>query len=179
MMKISGSDSLTVTKTSGGYSLATGNVVVGEEGGLTRAYFELRIDSGGGDYGTLGSFYIGAVRDGLDHEKAHYQSTNAWFNHLVYGSLYGNGKEGSDAQGGGTIKVGDRVGVLIDTEGEGRVLFFKNGKQFGPGFVGGVSGRLVLGVQTYYEGCQCTLLPDAEEPAEPFTKWEGYRCNYR
>jgi len=40
--------------------------------------------------------------------------------------------------------------------------------------VGGVSGRLVLGVQMYCAGCQCTLLPDAEEPAEPFTKWEGY-----
>ena len=66
------------------------------------------------------------------------------------------------------------MGVLIDTQGEGRVLFFKNGQQFGPGFVGGVSGRLVLGVQMYGTGCQVTLLPDAEEPAEPFTKWEGY-----
>ena len=74
-------------------------------------------------------------------------------------------------QGYGTIKVGDRVGVLIDTEGEGRVLFFKNGEQFGPGFVGGVSGRLVLGVQMANGGCQVTLLPDAEEPAEPFTKY--------
>ena len=66
------------------------------------------------------------------------------------------------------------MGVLIDTEGEGRVLFFKNGEQFGPGFVGGVRGRLVLGVEMLFEGCQCTLLPDAEEPAEPFTKWGGY-----
>ena len=54
------------------------------------------------------------------------------------------------------------------------IQFFKNGKQFGPGFVGGVSGRMVLGVQTYYEGCQVTLLPDAEEPAEPFTKWVAH-----
>ena len=90
---------------------------------------------------------------------------------MDYGSLWGNSKEGNDMQGMGSIKVGDRVGVLIDTEGEGRVLFFKNGQQFGPGFVGDVSGRLVLGVQTYWRECQCTLLPDAEEPAEPFTKW--------
>ena len=55
------------------------------------------------------------------------------------------------------------MGVLIDTEGEGRVLFFKNGRQFGPGYMGGVSGRLVLGVQMYNEGQQVTLLPDAEE----------------
>ena len=45
-MKISGPDCLTVTLQRSGYNLATGNVVVGEEGGLTRAYFELRIDSG-------------------------------------------------------------------------------------------------------------------------------------
>ena len=94
---------------------------------------------------------------------------------MKHGSLCGNGKQGSDLQGDASIKVGDRVGVLIDTEGEGRVLFFKNGLQFGPGFVGGVSGRVLLGVQMYSQGCQCTLLPDAEEPAEPFTKWEGYR----
>ena len=90
------------------------------------------------------------------------------------GSLYGN-LHGSDGQGKDTIKVGDRVGVLIDTEGAGRVLFFKNGEQFGPGHVGGVNGRLVLGVHMLYKDQQCTLLPDAEEPAEPFTKWEGYR----
>ena len=65
------------------------------------------------------------------------------------------------------------MGVLIDTEGEGRVLFFQNGEQFGPGYVGGVSGRLVLGVQMGCIRCQVTLLPDAEEPAEPYTKWQG------
>jgi hypothetical protein len=45
--------------------------------------------------------------------------------------MYGDGSR----QGAGAIRVGDKVGVLIDTEGEGRVLFFKNGKQSGPGFV--------------------------------------------
>ena len=175
-MMISGADSLTVTQQSKGWCLATGNV----EDGLTRAYFELRIDSGDSDDGSLGGFYIGAVREGLDHDnyrcsKYHFTSNNAWCLDMLYGGLCGNGKYSSDEQGDGTIKVGDRVGVLIDTEGEGRVLFFKNGEQFGPGFVGGVSGRLVLGVQMKNEGCQCTLLPDAEEPTEPFTKWKGYR----
>ena len=61
-MKISEPDALTVTKQcSSSYGLATGNVVVGEEGGLTRAYFELRIDSGNSDDGDLGLFFIGAV----------------------------------------------------------------------------------------------------------------------
>ena len=174
-MKISGPESLTVTQQSQDLGLATGNVVVGEEGGLTRAYFELRIDSGSSSVYGLGSFFIGAVREGLDHEKAHYDSNNAWFVHLYNGDLFGNGKKGSDTQGRGTIKVGDRVGVLIDTEGEGCVLFFKNGQQFGPGYVGGVSGRLVLGVQLGNVNHQVTLLPDADEPAEPFMKWEGYK----
>ena len=57
--------------------------------------------------------------------------------------------------------------MLIDTEGEGRLLFFKNGRQSNPGFVGGVSGGLVPGVNMHYQGQQVTvtLLPDAEEPA--------------
>jgi len=66
------------------------------------------------------------VREGLDHEKVHHNSTNAWFLNLNYGGLYGNGNYNSDGQGEGTIKVGDRAGVLIGTEGEGRVLFFKS-----------------------------------------------------
>ena len=139
--------------------------MVREEGGPTRAHFELHIGSGRMYGGVLHDFFIGAVREGLDHEKDHYQSNNAWFLEIDDGSLFGNGKRESDKQGYDAINVGDRVGVLIDTEGEGRVLFFKNGQQFGPGFVGGVSGRLVLGVQMYSQGCQCTLLPDAEEPA--------------
>ena len=169
-IQISEPDSLTVTQQSQDWGLATGNVVVGEEGGLTRAYFELRIDSGRSSNGGFGEFYIGAVRESLDHDKMHYNSSNAWVLYMWDGSLYGNGKDRNDDQGYGSIKVGDRVGVLIDTEGEGRVLFFKNGEQFGPGFAGGVSGHLVLGVQMYFKGQQVTLLPDAEEPAEPFTK---------
>ena len=86
-MKISGPDSLTTTQHSQDWSLATGNVVVGEEGGLTRAYFELRIDSGKSSGGSLSSFYIGAVREGLDHDKGHYTSNNAWFLDMKYSAL--------------------------------------------------------------------------------------------
>ena len=163
-------ESLTVTQQGVGHSLATCGIVVGGDG-CRRFSFELLIDSGHIDIG-LNCFFIGAVRQGVDHNKTHFTSNDAWYLNMGYGSLYGNGKRGSDEQGDDTIKVGDRVGVLIDTEGEGRVLFFKNSQQYGPGFVGGVSGRLVLGVQTLQKGCQVTLLPDAEEPAEPFTKWE-------
>ena len=135
-MKISEPDSLTVTNRNFGWGLATGNVVVGEEGGLTRAYFELRIDSSRSTDGLcngLGNFLIGAVREGLDHDNSQQRSNNAWFLYLDHGGLCGNDKLGIAQQGEGSIKVGDRVGVLIDTEGEGRVLFFKNKQQYGPG----------------------------------------------
>ena len=139
-------------------------MVVGGDGRKT-FYFELRIDSGsGGSDGDLRGFYIGAVRQGIDHNGNHAKSNGAWYMHMYGGNLYGNGKEQSDSQGKGSIEVGDRVGVLIDTEGDGRVVFFKNGKKFGPGFRGGVKGKLLLGVQTRWEGQQCTLLPDATVP---------------
>ena len=48
-MKISKPGALTVAKQSNDYHLATGSVVVGGGDGVTRAYFELRIDSGGSD----------------------------------------------------------------------------------------------------------------------------------
>ena len=168
---ISGAESLTVTQQSSGFSLATCGIVVGGDGRKT-FYFELRIDSGDSD-GDLSSFYIGAVRQGIEHNKDHAvkRSNDAWYLNVSDGSLCGNGKRDSDKQSFGSIKVGDRVGVLIDTEGDGRVVFFKNGKKFGPGFSGGVKGKLLLGVQTYGTGQQCTLLPDATVPTEPFTEW--------
>ena len=168
---ISGAESLTVTQQSHRKdSLATCGIVVGGDGCKT-FYFELRIDSGGGSDGDLRDFLIGAVRQGIDHNEDHYDSNDAWYLNMIYGSLFGNGKMNSDEQGRGSIKVGDRVGVLIDTEGDGRVVFFKNGKKFGPGFSGGVKGKLLLGVQTYFTGCQVTLLPGATVPTEPFTEW--------
>ena len=94
-MKISEPESLTITHQSEfGYCLATGNVVVGEEGGLTRAYFELRIDSGDSSDGDLSNFFIGAVREGLDHQKSHYASTNASFLNMRNSSLWGQRQEG-------------------------------------------------------------------------------------
>jgi len=80
-MKLIGPDSLTVTKAEQGdtYILETKNVLVGEEGGLTRAYFVLRIDSGRSSDGKFYDFFIGAVREGvLDHDECRRSSNNAW-----------------------------------------------------------------------------------------------------
>ena len=68
-------------------------------------------------------------------------------------SLWGNDKRGDDVQDG--LKVGDRVGVLVDLDGGegsngGSVRFFVNGSEYGPGFKSGVRGPVVLGVELTY-----------------------------
>ena len=113
-MKISEPDSLTVTHQRQGWGLATGNVVVGEEGGLTRAYFELRIDSGNSDYEYLGNFFIGAVREGLDHDKHHGSSNNAWLIDMADGSLHGNGKHERDNQFSAATSAGQAPSCHTD-----------------------------------------------------------------
>jgi hypothetical protein len=84
------------------------------------------------------------------------------------GRYYSGGGGIVDHQG--KLKVGDRVGVLVDLkkkEGRqgGSITFFVNGTKFGSSFESGVTGPLVLGVRIYTEGQKVTLLPDAQRPA--------------
>jgi hypothetical protein len=137
---------------------------------------------------------IGAVRPDVDHNGPHQDSDDAYFLYTYSGGLYGNGKNRSDGRAVGTIKVGDRIGVLVDLgssaaalpRSSGRtsqqpgscsrarnkssamdtssVRFFVNGKEFGPGFRGGVTGPLVLGVQMDEEGQMVSLMHSAKPP---------------
>ena len=116
----------------------------------------------------MGRIMVGIVKTGLDHETKHYHGNNAWYLNASNGSLWGNGRGGDDEQG--RLKVGDRVGVLVDLDGGeggdgGSVRFFVNGSEYGPGFKSGVVGPVVLGVELGYESQKLTLLPDAERPA--------------
>ena len=112
---------------------------------------------------------VGMVKTGLDHETMHCDSNNAWFLDAFDGRRCGNGKSyGDDVQG--KLKVGDRVGVLVDLDGGeggdgGSVRFFVNGSEYGPGFKSGVVGPVVLGVELFFINQKLTLLPDAERPA--------------
>ena len=65
------------------------------------------------------------------------------------GSLSGNGKVNSDAQG--RFSQGDRIGVLLDLDA-GWMRFYRNGKRCGPGFTEGVTGPLVPSVQLLNKG---------------------------
>ena len=136
---------------------------------------------------------IGAVRPDVDHNSPHQDSDDAYFLYTYSGGLYGNGKSRSGGRGVGTIKVGDRIGVLVDLGSSaaaplpcsGRssqqsgscsrarkssamdtssVRFFVNGKEYGPGFRGGVTGPLVLGVQMDEEGQMVSLMHSAKPP---------------
>ena len=165
-MKIIGEDNLVVEKTAGsGYCLATGTVVVGGEDGVRERYFEAALTADGALKDM--EFNVGVVKTGLNHESKHSNSNNAWFLWAYNGGLYGNGKSQDDAQG--ELKVGDRVGVLVDLDGEGgdggSVRFFVNGSEYGPGFKSGVVGPVVLGVEFCNKSQKVTLLPDAEKPA--------------
>ena len=108
------------------------------------------------------------MKTGLDHETHHYHTNNAWYLAPFYGGLWGNGKYDDDEQG--KLKVGGRVGVLVDLDGGeggdgGSVRFFVNGSEYGPGFKSGVTGPVVLVVELAYTSQKVTLLPDAERPA--------------
>ena len=154
------------TSSDGTYRLATGTVVVGGEDGVREGYFEVELTTDGSR--GMSGIHVGIVKTGLYLETGHYYSNNAWYLNAHDGSLYGNGKDDADAQG--KLKVGDRVGVLVDLDGGeggegGSVRFFVNGSEYGPGFKSGVLGPVVLGVEMWQKGASVTLLPDAQPPA--------------
>ena len=135
--------------------------------GVREGYFEVELTAAGED-GDM-EFYVGIVKTGLDHDTHHFSSNNAWYLYAFNGGLFGNGKERDDPQG--KLKLGDRVGVLVDLDGGeggdgGSVRFFVNGSEYGPGFKSGVTGPVVLGVELAAEGQVVTLLPDAQKPAD-------------
>jgi hypothetical protein len=105
--------------------------------------------------------FVGAVRPGLDHDKSHYDTNDAYYIGTGSGGLYGNGKQHDDKQG--RFAVGDRVGVLLDLDA-GWLRFYRNGERYGPGFTEGVTGPLVRAAQLCTKGDQVTVLPGAVAP---------------
>jgi hypothetical protein len=104
---------------------------------------------------------VGAVRPGLDHNKFHDNTNDAYYIYGVNGGLFGNGKSNDDPQGG--FAKGDRIGVLLDLDA-GWLRYYRNNKRCGPGFTEGVTGPLVRAVQFYYEGEKAAVLPGAGAP---------------
>jgi hypothetical protein len=104
---------------------------------------------------------VGAVRPGLDHDKFHADTNDAYCIYGDNGTLFGNGKCGADEQG--KFAKGDRIGVLLDLDA-GWLRYYRNDKRCGPGFTEGVTGPLVRAVQFYSKGEKATVLPGAVAP---------------
>jgi hypothetical protein len=142
-------DGLVATKTTEySYQLATGGSPMTEG----RHYWEVQVNGH--------NVFVGAVRPGLDHDKEHYDTNDAYFINGYRGALSGNGKERADPQG--QFAAGDRVGVLLDLDA-GWLRYYRNGKRCGPGFTEGVTGPLVRAAQLG-SGMQVTVLPGAVAP---------------
>ena len=104
---------------------------------------------------------VGAVRPGLDHNKGHHDTNDAYYIFGYDGSLFGNGKEHADEQG--KFAKGDRIGVLLDLDA-GWMRLYRNGKRCGPGFTEGVTGPLVRAAELCDKGDKVTALPAAVAP---------------
>jgi hypothetical protein len=146
-------DGLVATMNTGGrtrsWQLATGGSPMTEG----RHYWEAKVSGP--------SVFVGAVRLGLDHDKYHANSNDAYFIYGNSGALCGNGKNRADPQG--EFAAGDRVGVLLDLDA-GWMRISRNGKRCGPGFTGGVTGPLVRAAQLRRKGDKVTVLPGAVAP---------------
>jgi hypothetical protein len=100
---------------------------------------------------------VGAVRPGLDHDKFHYGTNDAYYIYGFNGGLNGNGKDDADEQG--KFAKGDRIGVLLDLDA-GWIRYYRNDKRCGPGFTEGVTGPLVRAAELYGDGGdKVTALP--------------------
>ena len=147
-------DGLVATKNTGNWQLVTGGSPMTEG----RHYWEVEYTAA--DAKEIW-FFVGAVQPGLDHDKGHMHSNDAYFISGASGSLRGNGMRGADPQG--SFTTGDRIGVLLDLDA-GWMRLYRNGKRCGPGFTEGVTGPLVRAAQLLYTGDKVTVLPGAVAP---------------
>jgi hypothetical protein len=114
---------------------------------------------------------VGMYRPSLDHNSCtDHRQGDGWLLSVSSGGVYECGGDRTSADKQGKLKVGDKVGVLVDLEEKegrqgGSIQFFVNGANFGAGFESGVTGPLVLGVEMEFIGQTVTLLPDAQSPA--------------
>jgi hypothetical protein len=132
---------------------------------LTEGVHYMEVELGGAG---VEDICVGIARPGLDtadgKDYAVAACMDAWFMYCGGGTLFGNGKDGSDEAG--AYQAGDRVGMLIDLDA-GSLQFFKNGVKHGPGWGAGlVTGPVVLAMQIYYFGQSGRVLTEAKRPTE-------------
>jgi hypothetical protein len=141
----------TVTAEMADYQLVTGGSPMTEG----RHYWEVEL--------TGPCFMFGAVRPGLDHDKEHFFTNDAYSISGYSGGLCGNGNNCTDQQG--KFAQGDRIGVLLDLDA-GWMRIYRNGKRCGPGFTEGVTGPLVRAAHLRLNCDKVTVLPGAVAPTD-------------
>jgi hypothetical protein len=119
-----------------------------------------------------GGFFVGVTRPKLN-PKVDYavrSSMDAWFVDASNGLLYGNSQEGDESPPHQDFDEsllclnGKRIGMLLDLD-EGSLLFFKNGKQHGPGYpTGSVTGPVVHALSMWEVDQAGRLILDAAWP---------------
>jgi hypothetical protein len=104
--------------------------------------------------------FFGLVRDGAAWDKGHHhkQNTDAWYM-FSGGTLYGNGKCFDDEAA--RIEEGQIVSMEADLD-KGTLRFWVDGKQHGPGYITGVTGRLRWAACLYYKGDAVEIVPTPE-----------------
>jgi hypothetical protein len=149
---LSGEGLVTTKAEDDGRHLVTGGSLMTEG----RHYWEVEL-AWANQYGMT----VGAVRPGLDHDRYHLNSNNAYEITTSAGGLFGNGKSMADEQG--EFLEGDRIGMLLDLDA-GWMRFYRNGKRCGPGFTEGVTGPLVRAAELSYKGEAVAVVPGAVAP---------------
>jgi hypothetical protein len=108
-----------------------------------------------------GNRLFGLVRDSSAWDKDHGDgaSTDAWYMYNNNGGLCGNGKQDDDRAG--QIKEGQIVSMEADLD-KGTLRFWVDGKQHGPGYSSGVTGRLRWSVSLFYKSGAVQIVPTPE-----------------
>ena len=103
---------------------------------------------------------FGLVRDGAAWDKEHFYKKRTDALYIAHdGGLYGNGKCGDDSAG--QINEGQIVSMEADLD-KGTLRFWVDGKQHGPGYSSGVTGRLRWAVSLYFKGGAVEIVPTPE-----------------
>ena len=110
-------------------------------------------------------------------------SNSAYFICEENGSLFGNGKHGTDPQGypKRVFGTGDHIGMLLDLDA-GWMRFFINGVRCRIGVPSGMKGPYVRAVVFWEAGLSAMALPIAVRDARPTpvgSRWCGARRSTR
>jgi hypothetical protein len=111
--------------------------------------------------GGRNGIYCGVAQDkaSWNERHAHRRSTQAWFMCSRNGGLFGNGKERDHAAG--AISTGQIITMEANVD-SGTIRFWLDGKQHGPGYTSGATGKLRWAISLYKTLQSVQIVPTPE-----------------